>query len=185
MERPTREEYAVILDFLPNGNPMDRRPSHLKSPLAQAIGITKFALLELVPKKGIFLQPNQDVYIGDGKREHVHHINGSLELHQLSNGARQELEPTIKQIIEKNPKFFIDFFNTAGPLSTRMHTLELLPGIGKKHMWEILETRKEKPFTSFADIRERVKLMPDPEKSIISRILQELEGLDKRRIFVR
>ncbi len=65
-----------------------------------------------------------------------------------------------------------------------MHQLELLPGLGKKHMWEIIEARKEKPFESFADIKKRVKLMPDPEKAIIKRILKELSGIEKHRVFV-
>jgi len=66
-----------------------------------------------------------------------------------------------------------------------MHQLELLPGLGKKHMWEILDIRKEKPFESFNDIKKRVKLMPDPKKAIIKRILAEIQGKEKHRIFVR
>ena len=51
-------------------------------------------------------------------------------------------------------------------------------------MWEILDARKEKPFESFKDIKKRVKLMPDPEKAIIRRILKEISGEEKHRIFV-
>ena len=65
-----------------------------------------------------------------------------------------------------------------------MHQLELLPGLGKKHMWQIIETRDEKPFESFSDLKNRVKLMPDPEKAVIKRILQELEGIEKHKLFV-
>ena len=64
-----------------------------------------------------------------------------------------------------------------------MHQIELLPGVGKKHMWEIIEKREEKPFESFEDIKKRVKLMPDPEKAIIKRILAEIKGQEKHRIF--
>ena len=66
----------------------------------------------------------------------------------------------------------------------RMHQLELLPGLGKKHMWEVLEARKEKPFESFEDIKNRVKLLPDPKSIIIKRILSEIEGKEKYQIFV-
>ena len=65
-----------------------------------------------------------------------------------------------------------------------MHQLELLPGLGKKHMWEILDIRKEKEFESFADIKKRVKLMPDPEKAVIKRIVSEIQGQEKHLIFV-
>ena len=78
----------------------------------------------------------------------------------------------------------VEFFNKAQPLTMRMHQLELLPGLGKKHMWEILEARKDKDFESYEDIKKRVKLMPDPEKAIIRRIQAEIEGKEKHRIFV-
>ena len=65
-----------------------------------------------------------------------------------------------------------------------MHQLELLPGVGKKHMWQIIEARNEKEFDSFKDIKDRVKLMPDPEKVVIKRIQMELEGAEKHKLFV-
>ena len=66
----------------------------------------------------------------------------------------------------------------------RMHQLELLPGLGKKHMWEVIEARKAKPFTSFEDIKERVKLLPDPKQIIVKRVLAEIEGKEKYKLFV-
>lgn len=183
-QRQRKEEVAVVLDFLPNGYPFDKRPSHMKTPIAQAIGKERFTLLELVPKKGVFLQPNEEVYIGEGQRDKIHHIVGRLPIERLTATARSSLEIVIKEIIENNEKDFVDFFNKAQPLSTRMHQLELLPGLGKKHMWEILEERKEKDFESFEDIKKRVNLMPDPKKSIIRRILNEIEGKEKHNLFI-
>lgn len=179
-----KEEYAVILDFLPHGYPFDRRPMHRKTPIAQAIGKEYFTLLELVPKKDIFLQPYDEIYIGEGKRDKIHHIAGKLPLNKLTQTAQKEIEFIIKDIIKKNVKKFIDFFNNAQPLSTRMHQLELLPGLGKKHMWQIIEQRKEKPFESFDDLKVRIKLIPDPEKVIFRRIMSELEGTEKHYLFV-
>ncbi len=179
-----KEENAIVLDFLPNGYPFDTTPMHRKTAIAQAIGKEHFVLLELVPKKGIFLQPYEEVYIGEGKREKIHHIVGKLAIHKLTETAKSELEFTIKDLVKKNEKRFIDFFNKAQPLSTRMHQLELLPGLGKKHMWEIIEKRDEKLFESFQDIKSRIKLMPDPEKAIIKRIMRELSGKEKHHIFV-
>ena len=189
MEKPERierskEETAVVLDFLPNGYPYDERPMYMKTPVAQAIGKEHFVLLELVPKKGTHLQSFDEVYIGDGKRDKIHHIIGKMPLNKMTATAKSELEFVIKDIVKKNEKKFIEFFNNARPLSTRMHQLELLPGLGKKHMWQIIETRDEKPFETFADLKNRVKLMPDPEKTIVKRILQELESSEKHKIFV-
>ena len=180
----TKEETAIVLDFLPNGYSYDDRPLYMKTPIAQAIGKEHFVLLELVPKKGIHLQPFEEVYIGDGKRDKIHHIVGKMAMAKLTATAKSELEFVIKDIVKKNEKKFVEFFNKAQPLSTRMHQLELLPGLGKKHMWQIIEARQEKPFEGFSDLKNRVKLMPDPEKTIIKRILQELEGTEKHKIFV-
>ena len=185
MEHSQKEEYAIILDFLPNGYPFDNKPMHRKLPIAQALGEKSFTLLELAPKKEVSLQPNQKVYIGDGKREEIHHIIGKITLSKLTQTARGEVELIIKELVTRNQQPFLDFFNKCGPINARRHQLELLPGIGKKHMWEIIEQRKDKPFESFEDIKNRIKLLPDPEKSVIRRILAELDEEDKYRIFTR
>ena len=184
MHEIRREDAVVVLDFLPNGYPFDKTPMHRKTPIAQAIGKEKFTLLELVPKKGIFLQPYEEVYIGEGKREKIHHIIGKLPEERLTETARSELTYVVKDLVKKNEKRFVEFFNKAGPLTTRMHQQELIPGLGKKHMWEILESRKEKEFESFDEIKKRIRLMPDPEKAIIKRVLSELQGKEKYCLFI-
>lgn len=181
--RSSREEYAIVLDFLPNGYPFDKRPIHRKTPIVQVIGKNSFTLLELVPKKDVFVQPYEEVYIGEGKREKIHHILGRLPLERLTQTAKMEIEFVVQDIVAKNEARFVAFFNEAQPLTTRMHQIELLPGIGKKHMWEIIETRKEKPFESFEDIKTRVKLMPDPKKAVIKRIVREILGEEKHKLF--
>ena len=186
MERTDRdkEEYAIVLDFLPNGTSNDGRPSHRRQPVAQALGKSRFTLLELVPREGIFLQPNEEVYIGDGKRDKVHHVNGRIEIEQLTNTARGELQFLIEAAVKKEEPKYVEWFNKAQPLSIRLHKLELLPGFGKKHLNEFLEERDENgDFKTFDEMRKRIKLMPDPEKLIIRRILSELEGKEKHRIF--
>jgi putative nucleotide binding protein len=183
-KRQSKEEFAVVLDFLPHGYPFDPRPSHRKTPIVQAIGKTHFTLLELVPKPEVFLQPLAEVYIGEGKRDQIHHIVGKLQVDKLTATAKTELEFVVKDLVHKNEQKFLQFVNAARPLTTRMHQLELIPGVGKKHMWEILEARDQKQFASFADLKTRVKLMPDPEKAIIRRILAELSGTEKHKVFV-
>ena len=180
----SKEETVVVLDFLQNGYHVDERPLYMKTPIAQAIGKNHFVLLELVPKKGVHLQPYKEVYIGEGKRDEIHHIVGKLPIAKLTATAKSELEFVIKDIVKKQEARFVEWFNKSQPLSTRMHQLELLHGLGKKHMWQIVEARDEKGFESFKDLRERVKLMPDPEKLIVRRILNELEGKEKHNIFV-
>jgi len=183
-KQQAKEEYAIVLDFLPNGHPLDLRPGHLKTPIAQAIGKDHLILLELVPKKDNFLQIHEEVYTGEGKRDKIHHIYGKVDYERLTRTAKAELNYVIEEFVKKHEKRFIDFFNKAGPINTRRHQLELLPGIGKKHMWEIIERREEKLFENFEDIKQRVKLMPDPEKTIAKRILAEIKNEDKYYLFV-
>ena len=180
-----KEEHAIILDFLPNGYPFDRRPLHKRMPIAQAFGKENLVLLELAPKKDCFLQPYEEVYIGEGKRDKIHHILGKIHPSKLTETAKTELSFVITDLVLKNEQRFMQFFNTAGPINMRRHQLELLPGVGKKHMFEILKEREERTFTNFADLKERVKLMPDPEKTIVKRILLELEGNEKYNLFVK
>ena len=112
------------------------------------------------------------------------YIRGRIEPKDLTASARDELPDIIDKIIKGRPQRFVDFFNKSGPLTTRMHCLELLPGIGKKHLWAIIDARKEKPFESFEDVKKRVPLLPDPEKLIIRRVLVELGNEDKYKVFV-
>ena len=179
-----KEEHALVLDFLPNGYSNDDRPMFKKTPIVQAMGKTNFTLLELVPKKDVFLQPSTEVYIGDKERDKIHHINGRLQLNRLTPTAKSEIEPIVQKIVHESQSRFVEFFNKAEPLSTRMHSLELLPGLGKKHMWQILEERRGDPFKDFEDLKKRVKLIPDPEKVIVKRILKELEHEEKHYVFI-
>lgn len=183
MNQQRKEETAIVLDFLLNGYASDRTPIHLKTSIAQAMGTTNFTILEIVPKKGVFLQPLERVYIGEAKRDKVHHINGKIPISKLTSTAKAEVEHALKELVKEQEDRFVEFFNKAQPMNTRMHTFELLPGVGKKHMLEIVEERRGDPFKSFADIKSRVKLMPDPEKVIVKRIMLELDGQEKHNLF--
>ena len=80
---------------------------------------------------------------------------------------------------------FVKFFNEAESITTRYHVLELLPGLGKKTMWAILEERKKGPFKSFADIATRIPTFKHPEKVVAKRIEVELsDPSQKYRVFV-
>lgn len=182
LKKTVKEETAIVLDFLPHGYAYEQ--GSIKNPVAQAIGKEHLSLLELIPKREVHLQPHQEVYIGEGKREEIHHIKGRIAADKLTSTARNELQHAVKKLVESHEQKFIDFFNKAQPLSMRMHQLELLPGLGKKHMWEVLEARKAKPFENFEDLKLRVKLLPDPKLAVVKRIISELEGHEKYKIFV-
>ncbi len=175
-----KEEHAIILEFLPNGYPLERK----MMPIAQAIGKNKLTLLELVPRRGISLNIGQEVYIGEGKREEIYYIFGRLKREKLTEAAKNQLEEFINKVVEDREKDFVDFFNRAQAINKRIHQIELLPGMGKKHMQEIIKQREGKPFESFEDLKKRVQNLPDPKKAVEKRILKELTDLERHNLFV-
>jgi len=174
-----KEEYAIVLDYLSRGY----SSSYAGEPIAQAVGTSFFTLLELVPRENVFLNLRQKVYIGSGERKEIKFIKGRLSYDKLTSTAKAELEGVVEELIKANEKKFVEFFNKAGAISIRKHSLELLPSIGKKHMQSILEEREKKPFESFEDISKRVHLMPNPVRVIQERVLEELKGDVKYYLF--
>jgi putative nucleotide binding protein len=176
-----KEEYVIVLDYLPNGYPLERK----MMPIAQAIGKKDLVLLELVPRRGVSLTPGEEVYIGEGKRDKIYYILGRLHREKLTESAKNQLEEFIGKIVKEREKEFVDFFNKSEAINKRLHQIELLPGFGKRHMKEILEQRKEKEFESFEDMKKRIQNLPDPEKAIEKRILTELINIERHNLFVK
>ena len=175
-----KEEYAIILEYLPNGYPLERK----MMPIAQAIGKRNLTLLELVPRRGISLEIGEEVYIGEGKRDKVYYILGRLPREKLTESGKNQLQDFVKKIVGEREKEFVDFFNKAEAINKRIHQIELLPGFGKKHMMDILKEREEKPFESFENMKSRIQNLPDPQKAIENRIIDVLINLDRNNLFV-
>jgi len=176
-----KEEFAIILDFLPYGYPMGKRTT----PIAQAIGEKTLALLELVPRRGVTLAPKEKVYIGPEKRDKIYYIEGRLSKEKLTETAKIQLQEFVEKLVAEQEKRFVDFFNNAQAINTRLHQIELLQGFGRKHTQEIIDSRSQKPFESFDDLRERLKNIPDPKKAIEKRILEELLEKQRFNLFVK
>jgi len=174
------EEYAWVVDFLPDGRANDR----LREPIAQLVGERNFTLFEASIKQGAVVRFEDRLYVGKDQREHVEKIR-RVEFDELTAAARNELNAIIKRIVLHREKEFVEFFNKCGSISIRLHQLDLLPGIGKKHLEEILEKREAKPFESFKDMQEGVQLLPDPVNLLVMRIAEELRGASKHYLFVR
>jgi putative nucleotide binding protein len=184
MEKEKRyEEYAYVLDYLPHGRP-GARPSYRAGALVQLVGEEFFTLLEATVREGLILKPYDRVYVGKESREEVTYIMGRISYDELTSTAKLELSAALEKIVLNREPWFINFFNTAQAITPRMHALELIPGIGKKYMWQIINEREKSPFRSFDDLQQRASI-PSPAKLVTKRILEEMSGESKYRLFTR
>jgi putative nucleotide binding protein len=176
----TYEDYGVVLDYLPQGYPTEK--GFKRTPIVHLIGETHFSLLEAIPRGR--LASHERVFIGKGNRKKINHIKRRLSYDDLTSSAKAELPYAVEEVVERLEQRFVDFFNNSRPISIRYHQLELLSGVGKKLMNEILRQRRRETFTCFDNIKERIPSVPDPKKMIAKRIVIEIKGEDKYRIFV-
>ena len=181
------EEYAFILDFLPHGRPgahVSGRAGYRAGALVQLVGEEFFTLLEALVKEGVILKPHDRVFVGKEARDEITYIIGRIGYDELTAAAKTELPVVINKIVLNREKWFVEFFNTSRAVTPRMHALELVPGIGKKYMWQVINEREKKPFESFEDLQKRTEL-PNPVKLITKRVMEELGGDSKYRLFTR
>ena len=178
------EEYAYVLDYLQHGRTSTDKPRHLALPTVQVIGESYFTLLEAEVRAGSPANLHERVYIGKERREKINRIIGRIGYSDLTANAKAELLPVLEKLIVNQEERFVMFFNNSQAITPRMHALELLPGIGKKSMWQIINAREKKAFSTFKDIETRTSIGA-PVKVIAKRILDELGGGEKYRIFSR
>lgn len=181
MNEGKKEEYAIVLDFLPHGKSSEATTE----PQAQVLGENNFTLLEVIIRSGEQLQAGQRIYIGKGERKEVDHIKQRVNYSSLTTSAQNELVIAVKNIVKNREAEFIAFLNRAGPINIRSHVLDLLPGIGKKHLEAIIKSRQEKAFESFVDFHARVPHVTSVEDVFTQRILEELRGEGKYYLFVK
>lgn len=189
-ERPRREreEWAWVLDYLPYGHPDDARPSYQKGPTSLGIGEKNLALIEMVPRQGATLQIQQRVYVGDDEalRTLVDHVKRRIGYNELTQAAKSELTAVLESVIQAQEARFVDIFNSSYPLTTRLHMLCLLPGVGQKMMQAILDERAKKPFAGFGELSERVKGLYNPARIVAKRIEEEITDPNvKYRLYTR
>jgi putative nucleotide binding protein len=177
------ETHAYVLSVIPPKMSLrDSRPRG--DTLVQGVGESHFTLLEMVPERGARLGPGERVSIERNATGKIDHVRRRIFFEDLSPESEAELPLVVEIIVTKHEARFVQFFNEAAPLTTKMHSLQLLPGIGPALMWAILEERKRSPFKDFDDIAERIKLR-NPKKVVVARIIDELREDVKRWIFVR
>ncbi|MEW5954967.1 MAG: DUF655 domain-containing protein [Candidatus Micrarchaeota archaeon] len=181
MEMIRREEYGLVLDFLPHG----KSGGASSEPTAQVVGETQFTLLEVTLKLGVKTQEGERLYLGREARDKVDRIVGRISYNDLTNSAHNALVPVVGKIVKSREPDFVQFLNRAGAINIRCHSLELLPSVGKKHLQSILDARTKQPFASFEDIQNRVPHIRSVEQIVVDRVLEELRGDSKYYLFTK
>lgn len=179
LRRRVIEEYGYVLDVFEgerliryrtfDGQLREKRFSGL---IGQIVGEECFTLMEFEMNRDSIINYLDRVYIGRGLRNKAIRFLRIIDYNILTYRARENIPKALEKIITLNEEKWVKFYNTAGPLSMRTHTLELLRSIGKKRVFKIIEERQRKEFESFKDIYDRVGI--DPVKALVNRILEEM-----------
>ena len=180
--RRERPREGRVLDFLPSGRPLDAHQEHRNKPFIQALEEHKFKLLEFNAKYGSSFEIGEKVSFTP-LDERLLNRYYFIKYEDLTSVAQSSLPEVLKKIILENEKMFVEFFNIAEPITLRLHAIELLPGVGRKLLTEILEARKAKPFESFEDLAKRTHLK-HPVETLVERIIKEIKGEEKYYLFV-
>jgi len=181
------EEFAIILSyniqqrFIKEKRQQPYFPK-VKEIYSQAIGKDYYTLLELVSDPAIVLQRGEMVYIGKGSPK-IKRVSARLLYDELVDEAKIELDNALKILIKENEKKFVDFFNNSGPLSPRVHAIEMLPRIGKKTVEKILNERMIKPFESFEDLKKRIGVS-NLEEILFERLKLEITSKEKLNFYL-
>ena len=176
------EEYAYVLDFSPRGKSVVIKGR--EGPIVQAIGEERLTLLELLAVENQNFEPGERVKIGKEGREKIVSVLGKLSFEELTPESKSSLLSVVERIVKSNELKYVAYFNELQPLTPRLHGLELIPGIGKTFMKQIVDGRERQPFKSFEDIQQRVGLR-EPAKLLARRIVEELSGGSRINLFIR
>ncbi len=175
------EEYAYVLDFTLRGKSITIRGR--EGIIIQAIGENRLTLLELLGIQNANFDIGERVYIGKEGRNKIISVLGKLQYDSISQSAKNELPPIVEKIVLANEERFVTYINTAQPITPRIHSLELIPGIGKTYMMSIINDREKNKFTSFSDIQSRIGLK-DIHKLVAKRIVEEITKETRMTLFV-
>jgi len=173
----------VVLDLLFHGHPEEDRPSWSKTPIAQVLTFPDFVLYEVKMNKNSSIRVQEQKTYEEFINEHeLGDVVKKIDFKDLTSTSKALIQPILEKEVLDFEEEFINFFNNSTSITPRMHALKLLPGIGQKHMWEILEARDRQKFVTFQDISDRTSIS-NPTKLIAQRIIKELQRDVKYYLF--
>ncbi len=114
--------------------------------------------------------------------EKLREVIKKIDFKDLTSTSKALLQTILETGVLSFEEEFIKFFNNSTSITPRMRALKLLPGIGQKHMWEIIEARERQKFVTFQDITDRTSIS-NPKKLLALRIIKELQRDVKYYLF--
>ena len=176
------EEYAYVLDYKSRGKSTTVRGR--TGVMVIALGEERLTLLEILGIESSTFDIGERIYIGKEGRTKVQSVLGKIDYDKTSESVRNEIPKIVELIVTTNERKFVDYINNAQPLTPRIHSLELIPGIGKTYMNVIIKERENKQFESYDDIEKRAGLK-EPINHLTKRIIEEISGDARMNLFVK
>ena len=193
-QSPRRQEVAYlrkgsivyVLDILQHGgvDRPDKTANRNWQPVCQVLLVPTYHFFELALNKGEIVSIQQKIeYVGE--KSPLGRIQRRLAYGDLTMTSKDILPDVLQSYVKDNEAQFVEFLNQAGPITIKRHSLEVLPGIGKKTMWDLVNQRQRAPFQSFDDLKRRVPGLKI-EEIIAKRIVEELSLPDEKHfLFVK
>lgn len=174
---------VVVLDLLPHGHVGDEKPSWARKPVSQVLTFPDFVLYDVEYNKDSDLKVQEkDTYYNFRNNNKIGKVLRKIDYDDLTNTSKALIQSILENEIKNYEDLFVNFFNKSTSITPRLHALKLIPGIGQKHMWEIIEARDRQEFVTFKDISDRTSIS-NPSKQIALRIIKELQRDVKYYIF--
>lgn len=173
-----------VLDILQHGG-VDKA-GHQWHPIAQIVEASRFQLYEMVLNKSAIteIKLQQKIVISD-ESKYFERVQRKIKYTDLTPASSSTLDLVVEQYVSDNETRFIEFINKSGPITIKRHSLEILPGIGKKLMWSIINCRENPPFKSYEDLHSRVPGFK-PVETFTKRIIAEISDSDlKHYLFIK
>ena len=98
-----------------------------------------------------------------------------VRLKDLSGTSQQELVTALSHSIRADPDRHISFYNSAGPMSLKFHSFQLLAGIGNSKAIQMVQKRGIAGWQTFEDIDEDCGIESVP--LLAERYVKEMEDV--------
>ena len=101
------EDYAYVLDVLPDGRP-DSKRRFRREPVVYGLGIEEFKIFDMEPVTGAAINIGDRCYIGKEteERTQIDHVRARVNFVELTHTAQSELAFVLDEVVKENEEKF-------------------------------------------------------------------------------